>query len=513
MSIGINESVSADTLRSRSTVLDSPITLKPSAFITVITPNGNNLSAQINFTPKTFLLIVSANGNDLSANVNIKPQNFISVITANGNDLNSVITFKPATFITAVSQELPELDAPVVIKPYTFLSVISTGEPPVYEVATADTLRIVNNVDIAIADTCRLIVERAIADTCRQIVRVENAVADTVVRVPHILRYVIEDNPVALRGAKSLRNTPAVSLVNSFKDYGITGVNITLNEKTLSDVFQIETTHPMEITDAVKGQLLDYPFNFLVEETNQRDFIQTVKGMYDVDKLLYTQFFIPEKIITGTDHEEEIKLDSAADYLRQAADYLGFTANILIDDFTPYQDFSSSQTTYRDLLTAIFGWTSRLPQRQINVFIRSNTLHCIQRGKETSTFDISNLPHSRPTINKSLIRSLWNKPNPDSYSDDDNQVPFSGNISYSTKDTSVSLHYDAGLLIDEKSVTDNGKIKSSNQSNFTYWKDADDIYYLNSKENISSTINDEDGEKTKIVVTSTTEYTYRENGD
>lgn len=380
------------------------------------------------------------------------------------------------------------------------------------EVATADTLRIVNNVDIAIADTCRLIVERATADTCRQIVRVENAVADTVIRVPHILRYVIEHNPVALRGTKSLRNTPAVSLINSFKDAGITAFNITLNEKTLSDNFQLETTHPMEITDAVKGQLLDYPFSFLVEETSQRDFVQTVKGMYDVDKLLYTQFFIPPKIITG-ESTAETKLDSAADYIQKAADYLGFTSNILIDDFTPYQDFSSSQTTYRDLLSAVFGWTSRLPQRQINVFIRGNTLHCIQRGKETSTFDISNLPHSRPTINKSLIRSLWNKPNPDddSYSDDDNQVPFSGNISYSTKDTSVSLHYDAGLLTTEKSVTDDGKTKSSNQSSFTYWKDAEDIYYIDSKSNISSTINYE--EETLVQITSTTEYTYRKNGN
>ena len=395
----------------------------------------------------------------------------------------------------------------------------------IVERTIADTLREIDYPgwavrETATADTLIRIVERATADTCRNIIRVEKAIADTVIRVPHVLNYVI--NQPLLRGTKSLRDTPADSLVNSFKDYGVTFVNISLNEKTLSDNFQFEITHPMEITDAVRGQLLDYPFSFLVEETSQRDFTQTVKGMYDVDTLLYTQFFIPEKIITGEiitgDTAAKIKLDSAADYIQKAADYLGFSANILIDDFTPYQNFSSSQTTYRDLLTSIFGWTSRLPQRQINVFIRGNILHCIQRGKETSTFDITDLPHSRPVINKTLIRSLWNKPNPDddsySYSDDDNYAPFSGNISYSTKDTSVSLRYNAGLLTSEKSETRNDKTKSSNISNYNYWHDTDnDVYYLDSKENTSSTENDDDGDKTKTEVRSNTEYVYRTSND
>lgn len=370
--------------------------------------------------------------------------------------------------------------------------------------------------ETAIADTFIRIIERATADTLITVKNVSRAIADTVVKTPHILRYVIEDNPVALRGTKSLKNTPAYSLVNSFKDAGITGANITLNEKTLSDNFQFETTHPMEINDAVKGQLLDYPFSFLVEETSQRDFVQTVKGMYDVDKLLYTQFFIPPKIITG-DSEAIIKLDSAADYIQKAADYLGFTPNILIDDFTPFQNFSSSQTTYRDLLSAVFGWTSRLPQRQINVFIRGNILHCIQRGKELATFDISDLPHSRPVVNKSLIRSLWNKPNPDddSYNDDDNYAPFNGTIGYVEKDTTVNLSYSNGLLKSEKSTLKNGKTDSTNTARYSYWHDTtNDVYYMDSKESTDSTINVDDDEKTKVEVKSTTTYTYRrDNGE
>ena len=70
-------------------------------------------------------------------------------------------------------------------------------------------------------------------------------------------------------------------MLNTFKDYGLTSLSITLQEKTLSDTYQLETVQEMEINDAVIGQFLDYPFSFLVEETNRQDLVQSVKGMYD----------------------------------------------------------------------------------------------------------------------------------------------------------------------------------------------------------------------------------------
>lgn len=374
------------------------------------------------------------------------------------------------------------------------------------EVATADTLRIINNVEIATADTLRQIVETATADTCRVITKTEKAVADTIIRVPHILKYVIENNPVTFRGTKSLKNTPAYSLINSFKDYGVTSVSISLNEKTLSDNFQFEVTRPMEINDAVRGQLLDYEFNFLVEETSQSDFAQSVKGMYDVDKLLYTQLYISED-------GKETPLMSASSFIGKVAHHLGFNSDVQIDDFTPYHDFSGSEITYKDLLTQIFGWTSRLPHRQINIFIRGDTLHCIQRGKEISTFDISNIPHSRPTINKTLIRSLWNRPH-DENEDEDEDTPFSGTISYSNPETTISITYNNGLLISEHSRRQDGHdytssgMKSLSISNKKYdYKSINGETYLSQQTNTNIVTNFE--EKTRIEEQITTNYFYK----
>ena len=381
------------------------------------------------------------------------------------------------------------------------------------EIVTADTLRIINNVEIATADTLRRIVEIATADTCRVIFTKETAIADTIIRVPHILKYVIENNPVSFRGVKNLKNTPAYSLVNSFKDYGVTNVDITLNEKTLSDNFQFEITHPMEINDAVKGQLLDYYFNFLVEDTSQRDLTQSVKGMYNIDELLYTQIYIPTDITNNTEFTAPTDITNntkftASDFIKKIAKYLGLNIDIQMDDFTPYNDFSGSYVTYRDLLSSIFGWTSRLPHRQINIFIRGDNLHCIQRGKEISTFDISNLPHSRPTINKSLIRSLWNKPHNDD-DDGDGEIPFSGTINYSTSKSTVRLVYSQGLLISETNKlksTDNIAISTTNYS-YTKFNDVD---YISAKTTSASTEKTDGGVSEKIVDTTTISYVYKQ---
>ena len=121
------------------------------------------------------------------------------------------------------------------------------------------------------------------------------------------------------------------------------------------------------------------------------------------------------------------------------------------------QDYSDSGMTYRDLVSALFGWTSRLPQRQINVFIRGDTLHVIQRGMESSVLDISSWPHTRPQIDRKLLRSLWNNRTDDDYDpdrrahgfDEDSQVPFSGIIGVGK----VYLRYAGGYLVYE---TNNG---------------------------------------------------------
>ena len=324
------------------------------------------------------------------------------------------------------------------------------------ESTTADSFRRVANAEKFSARLTRNLREYVRADCFRKIVRTEKTVASTVIRVPYILNYVISQRFRALK-AKSL-SAGAISLVNTFKDCWVTAGNITLSERTLSDDFTFDIARPMEINEVVKGNLLDYAFAFLVEETSQTDLVQSVKGRYNVDDLLYTQIFIPSVKISEGEYETEIVgarwtkyisgnnnycYPRATEVMEVVAGALGLALDIRIDDFTPYNLSADNRVTYADIIATMFSWTSRLPQRQVNVFIRGGVLHCIQRGKEGNIFDITNLSYSRPTVKKKLIRSLWNNPR---YDDEDTGISgSSGSLSSSgssVDDSIVEYLYD-----------------------------------------------------------------------
>lgn len=426
---------------------------------------------------------------------------------------------KPPAFITPQVYVTGIPIKPAVITPQVFITLRDSRET-----AIADTLQIVKNPswavsDTAIADTSRRLVDVAIADTLLEVSRLEITCADTLIRYPHDLTFDV-------RGG-----------LDTFKDYDVTAFSVTLNERTLSDTFSLELAQALEINDAVKGQLLDYPFSFLVEETSRQDLIQTVKGMYDIDKLLYTQILFSQ--------ETEVHEKTAAEYTEQLAEYFGLTANIKIQNFTPSDDSADTNITYGDLLNTLFSWTSKLPQRQINVFIRGGVLHCIQRGLEDSVLDITDLPHSRPTINKKLIRTMYQNPTISNtgydthansggnggsggsteffndYSEEEIAVPFSGTISFSDNGSSTSLKYSKGLLVSEESTTSNDKIESRSKTTYQYTEvlpeGTTDLaiflhklvgdFYLASKETAATVIQHGDTPK-KIQTSSATEYIY-----
>lgn len=356
----------------------------------------------------------------------------------------------------------------------------------VFEKISADTQRKINATEKAIADTCRRMLERATADSLRKVTRPEKATADTVIRYPHVLNYL-----------------PQNSIVNSFKDYDLTNFEVTLNERTLSDSFTIETARQFNINDAVKGTFLDYPFSFLVEETTEKDLFYTVNGMYDIDKLLYS--FIQadmrdeeQKVLNGEGYYK------ASSYVSKIAEYFGLTANIKIADFIPYNVIGDTNITYSDLISSLFSWTSRLPQRQINVFIRGDNLHCIQRGKEDSVFDISNIPHSRPTVNKKLLRSMYNSPF-DDISEETKNIPFSGIITYRDEASYNMLHYSMGLLVKEKSYSHTSN-KEASYDYMTIGVGDNAVSYLRHKKVTTTTY--EDSNSNKTVISAETKYIY-----
>ena len=321
----------------------------------------------------------------------------------------------------------------------------------------ADTLRIRGIGNVVLADTLLVVGwgKPSSADLLRRVVKQERTFADTSIRVPWVLEYVNRNQPVRLK-AKRRKAPAATPITQNFHDHGIRSFSMVLGELTLSDTFQLETVQPMNIDDEVQGQIFDYRFHFLVEETSQRDLIQTVKGMYSKDALLYTA-------INATVSELNVSY-----YARQIATALGMELNMVCDDFIPSQNFENAGMTYQDMISALFGWTSKLPQRQINVFIRGNTFNIIQRGLEKSVVDISDWPHSRPTIERKLVRSIWHSnnnedPNNQAHNEeDDAPVPFTGTISHED----ISYTYEDGYLVREKN--EDGETSYSYQNEYDH---------------------------------------------
>lgn len=384
---------------------------------------------------------------------------------------------------TANADTLREVGKSEKISADTFRKVART------EKFSADTFRQVKKTERAEADTCRRMLERATAGTERKVTRAEKIIADTVIRIPRNLILTVQD-----------------SIVNSFKDHAITSFDITLNERTLSDEFKVETVKPMKINDAVQGQFLDYPYSFLVEESNLQDGIQSVNGMYDIDKLLYS--FIKADMRDDMSYAEGYY--KASRYVNKIAGYFGLIPNIKIDDFIPYDLFGDTNITYSDLISSLFSWTARLPQRQINVFIRGDILHCIQRGKEDTVFDISNIPHSNPVVNQKLIRSMYNNPFGDNGTDETKDVPFTGKIYYKDSYSYTSVSYVRGLLQEEITRSSTNDEESNQKTTYeytTYGVGDNQVHYLSHKNTRSETRKDEG--HTKIIIIADTVYKYQ----
>ena len=308
---------------------------------------------------------------------------------------------------------------------------------------------------------------------------------DTARRIPYILRS-LSDNPLA-----------------PYAQAGVQSIFVTLSERTLSDTFQMTTTKPLSIEDEVKGTLMDYSYRFLVEETSRQNLVQTVKGMYGVDEMLYCRYMFMH---SGT---------MCSTYVKRIAKAIGLELSMSFKDYEMSEDYAESGMTYHDMISTLFGWTTRLPQRQINVFIRGNTLHIIQRGMESSVQDISSWPHTRPLVNRKLVRSLWH-PADEEYDfrkqahsfDDDKEVPFSGVIGVGE----VYLRYENGYLVYETNNGDETKYRydgdylvskistrkdgTTIKTDYEYYKTQKDIYLM-----LETEVTHHEGKTTEIIDT------------
>ena len=411
---------------------------------------------------------------------------------------------KTETTIAATIRFVQDLSAPITVEVPAVRDVYLTCR------SHAETCRELYAVQVVTANALiqTAVIGEASVAFQRTIYKTAMFPADTARRIPYILRP-SPDNPLA-----------------PYTGAGIQSISVTLSERTLSDTFQMATVKPMNIEDSIKGSLLDYSYSFLVEETSQQHLVQTVKGMYGVDALLYTPFCFPPVKWEPIDLPEDDPAAIAAiltaggecsRYVARIAEVLGLKLSVSYEDYQMAQDYSDSGMTYRDLVSALFGWTARLPQRQINVFIRGETLHVIQRGMEKSVLDITDWPHTRPQIDRKMLRSLWNKSTDDDYdprrsaqSDrEDSQVPFSGVIGVGK----VHLRYAGGYLVYETNNGDETEYRYDGEylvskfcrrtdgttikTDYEYHRTAKDVYLMletevthTEKKNTTGTAND-----------------------
>ena len=375
----------------------------------------------------------------------------------------------------------------VYLKPIIYVTVIPVFRQPVQVsgdtsrrlntsiVMRADALRdirIVKKITVT-GDTQRRIghCEAVLTDTKRTLIKQSRILVDTKIEIPHTLTYA------------------------EFKERGIRSFSVTLGELSLSDNIQLETVNPLPIGASVEGRILDYAFRFLVEETSQRGIVQSVKGTYSRDVLLYTPIHI---------YVERAKVSR---YAAEIAAALGLKLHRLTDDFTPSQNFEGSGMTYHDFISALFGWTAKLPQQQINVFIRGDTLHIIQRGMEESVVDITNWPHAQPTIERKLVRSVWHSANNNHESGAHNEedtapVPFTGTISFKeisrtysngflvreTNENGYSTYsYDGEYLAEKRTHNVDG---STSRTDYAYASTGRDVYLFKEWERTTEPVND-----------------------
>ena len=209
---------------------------------------------------------------------------------------------------------------------------------------------------------------------------------------------------------------------------GLQSIEITLAEQQLTDQVTVTGVIPFDIMGGVSGTYLDYDYDMCVEGVTQQGALYTADCCSGVDELLYTQinyslssgftYFAPDyksmslAVITTPLSGDEVipnivRKGKASAHLKQIADALDKDCECQFEDFVSEINTKQEDVTYNDIISQLFGWTSRLPQRMINVFIRDNTLFAVQRGQEKKTIDITGANYPYPTIEKKLMRTMW----------------------------------------------------------------------------------------------------------
>ena len=211
---------------------------------------------------------------------------------------------------------------------------------------------------------------------------------------------------------------------------GLQSIEISLTEQQLTDQLLFTSTSKMEMMGQVKGKHLDYEFDMRTEEITQSGILNHCRCCSDIDQILYQTLnysvkgdYVTYEIntqnatinrssggaVSDIDSDQDVKQiikAYAMTHMNKIAAALGKQLVFMADDFVSDMEIEQRAVTYADLISNLFGWTSRLPHMMINCFLRKDKLCVVQRGHEQNSIDLTNTSYSVPTIRKRIIRTF-----------------------------------------------------------------------------------------------------------
>lgn len=154
---------------------------------------------------------------------------------------------------------------------------------------------------------------------------------------------------------------------------GIEKLTVSLQSGVLADTYTIEQLFDEPLGTAHAGYVYGFPLNCTVRsKSSNLAGRYTLRGDYDISEKL--------KRYLNTSHT------NAAAIMTDIATQLGKTAVINIDNHNTAKQ--PINTSVMQVLSDLFGWTASLPHQFVNVYLRGDVLHVIQRGKETSSYTL-----------------------------------------------------------------------------------------------------------------------------
>ena len=197
----------------------------------------------------------------------------------------------------------------------------------------------------------------------------------------------------------------------------ITQVSISLAEATLSDRVTLGIVGgDISPADAIRAAVLDYDADMLADTVTYNapinsaaKYVQNVTCMYKIDVLMTR----PIVYYSGSS-KDDIRVH-AIKFSSHIASILGLSCVFYGEDFLS-DPMPKGTTTYKSLLSSLFGWSSSVPWRLYTVFIRAGVVYVVERGHEPNTVNLDDLDIAGyPSVTRAVYRTTWTERELDGY--------------------------------------------------------------------------------------------------